>query len=187
MKNDAIMTAGLIEQRIFVTRGMKVLIDRDIAELYDVETKYLNRQVKRNPERFPMEFVFQLTRKEKAELVTNWHRFASLKHSSTLPFAFTEHGIAMLATVLKSDRAIRMSILIVKTFVRLREIIASHKELSEKFQLLENRLEKHDQDIQAIVEAIRRLLEPPEKPSRSIGFKVSERIAKYEVPRKKSK
>src|ERR1700756_1123981 len=92
-----------IENRIFVIRKQKVVLDRDIAELYDVETKNLNRQVKRNIERFPPEFMFQLTEKEKNELVTNWHRFPPLKHSSSLPYVFTEYGIIMLASVLNSE------------------------------------------------------------------------------------
>ena len=108
-----IIPQEIIEQRIFLIREQKVMIDRDLAELFGVETKYLNRQVKRNIERFPKEFMFQLTKKEKNELVTNWHRFASLKHSSYPPFVFTEHGVAMLASVLNSKSAIKMSIHIV--------------------------------------------------------------------------
>lgn len=113
-----------IEERIFFIRGYKVMIDRDLAELYGVETKYLNRQVKRNKERFPDEFTFQLAPQEKEELVTICHRFKTLKHSSSLPYAFTEHGVAMLASVLKSSIAVQMSILIVKAFIKLREVVA---------------------------------------------------------------
>ncbi|MCX6122581.1 MAG: ORF6N domain-containing protein [Ignavibacteriales bacterium] len=131
IKSKAIIPVNLIEQRIFIIRGVKVMIDRDIAELYGAETKYLNRQVRRNRDRFPHEFVFRLTIKEKEELVTNWHRFELLKHSTALPHAFTEHGIAMLATVLKSQQAVHMSILIVKTFVRLREILIFHRKISQ--------------------------------------------------------
>src|SRR3989338_1078470 len=122
----------IIQQRIFLIRGQKVMIDHDLAGLYGVETKYLNRQVRRNQERFPEEFMFRLTREETRELVTNCHRFESLKHSSYLPCAFTEHGVAMLASVLKSKRAVKISIHIVKTFVKLRQIISSHKELAHK-------------------------------------------------------
>jgi hypothetical protein len=175
-----------VEQRIFIIRGMKVMIDRDLAELYGVETKHLNRQVKRNRERFPEEFMFQLTRKEKDELVTNWHRFEPLKHSVVLPYAFTEHGVAMLATVLKSDQAVRMSILIVKAFVRLREVLIGRKELAEKLKLLELHTEKHDREINAIVEAIKHLIEQPEPSKRQIGFKVEDQKAVY-APRKKVK
>jgi len=161
---------GRIEQMIFMIRGQKVMIGRDLAELYGVETKYLNRQVKRNIERFPEEFTFQLTSEEKSELVTNCHRFNPLKHSSTLPYAFTEHGVAMLASVLKSERAVKISIYIIKTFVKLREFISTHKELAFKLNELERKIERHDVEIQAIFEAIRQLMTPPEKPKRRIGF-----------------
>lgn len=180
------MSNETIEQRIFFIRAQKVMIDRDLAELYGVETKYLNRQVKRNKERFPEEFMFQLTPNEKNELVTNWHRFASLKHSSAPPYAFTEHGVAMLSTVLNSDRAVQMSILIIKAFVRLRELLSTHKELAQKLVDLERKIEKHDAEIQAIFEAIRQLLAPPEKSKREIGFSVKEPRAKYVVPHRKS-
>ena len=162
----------VIEKRIFLIRGKKVMIDRDLAELYDVETKYLNRQVKRNKERFPEEFMFQLMASEKDELVTNWHRFESMKHSSALPYAFTEHGVAMLASVLNSDIAVKISITIIKTFVKLREVLSAHKELAYKLDELEHKIEKHDVDIQAIFEAIRRLMTPlPIKPKPQIGSK----------------
>lgn len=179
LKPKSIIPVGLIEQRIFIIRGYRVMIDRDLAELYAVETKQLNRQVKRNKERFPIEFMFKLTRKERNELVTNWHRFDTLKHSSVLPFAFTELGVAMLASILKSERAVRMSILIVKAFVRLREFLSTQKELAKKIILLESKIDSHDREIQSIIEAIHRLLEPPEKPKRQIGFRVEEPKAKY--------
>ncbi len=160
-----------IEQRIFVLRDLRVMIDRDLAELYGVETKYLNRQVKRNIGRFPKEFMFKLTKKEKKELVTICHRFTTLKHSSVLPHAFTEHGVAMLASVLRSERAVKISIIIIKTFVRLRRIIATHKKLGLKLSQLEGKIEKHDTEIKTIFEAIRQLMAPPEKTKRRIGFK----------------
>ena len=160
----------IIEQRIFILRGHKVMIDRDLAELYDVETKYLNRQVKRNVSRFPEEFMFQLTEKEKNELVTNWHRFDSLKHSVSLPYAFTEHGVAMLASVLNSDRAVKISIHIIKTFVKLREWVTAHKALAHKLDDLERKVENHDVEIRAIFNAIRRLTAESKKPKRRIGF-----------------
>jgi len=159
-----------IEQRIFLIRGHKVMIDRDLAELYGVETKYLNRQVKRNLQRFPEEFMFQLNAQEKVELVPICHRFETMKHSSVLPYAFTEHGVAMLASILNSERAIKISIAIIKTFVKLREIFYAHKELTYKLRELEDRIEKHDNKIQAIFEAIRRLTTIEEKPKPKIGF-----------------
>jgi len=185
IKSKTILPVNLIEQRIFIIRGVKVMIDRDIAELYGVETKQVNRQVRRNRDRFPNEFVFKLTKKEKEELVTNWHRFELLKHSSALPYAFTEHGVAMLATVLKSQQAVRMSILIVKAFVRLREILTSHRELAEKLQLLETRIDTHDQKIASIIDAIHQLIIPSEKPKRQIGFRVAESKAEYNTKKKR--
>jgi len=165
-----ITPAGQIEENIFIIRGQRIMIDFDLARLYGVETKHLNRQVRRNLTRFPEEFLFQLTREEKAELVTKWHRLRVLKHSSHPPFAFTEHGVAMLSAVLKSERAILMSILIVKAFVRLREIISRNRELAGKLEILESKVDRHDKEISSIIEAIRRLMEPPPKPNRKIGF-----------------
>ncbi len=164
-----------IEQRIFLIRSHKIMIDRDLAELYGVETKYLNRQVKRNIQRFPDEFMLQLSSEEKDELVTICHRFRTMKHSSTLPYAFTEHGVAMLASVLKTERAVKISISIIKTFVKLREIVSTHKELAHKLSQLERKIERHDTEIQAIFEAIRQLMTPPEKPHRKIGFRTGEK------------
>ena len=102
--------------------------------------------------------------------MTNWHRFKALKHSSTSPYAFTEHGVAMLASVLNSDRAAKISIYIIKTFIRLRNLISTHKELARKLKKLEHKTEKHDTEIQAIFEAIRQLMKPPEQSKRRIGF-----------------
>jgi len=165
-----LVPSEVIENRIFLIRGHKVMLDRDLAELYGVETKYLNRQVKRNKARFPDEFMFKLTLTEKDQLVTICHRFASLKHSVSPPYAFSEHGVAMLASVLKGQTAVQISILIIKTFIKLREIISTHKELFHKLQDLERKLGRHDEDIRAIFEAIHRLMREEEKPKTSIGF-----------------
>ncbi len=163
--------AEIVENKIFIIRQQKVIIDRDIAELYGVETKYLNRQVKRNQARFPKEFMFQLTLAEKGQLVTICHRFKPLKHSVSLPYAFTEHGVAMLASVLKSQTAVEMSILIIKAFINLREFLSTHKELLIKLQDLDRKVGRHDEDIKAIVEAIRQLMaQPPEPKKGKIGF-----------------
>ncbi len=170
MKHFQLVPFNLIEQRIFLLRGQRVMFDRDLAELYGVETKHLNRQVRRNRERFPREFMFKVTKKERNELVTNWHRFASLKYSNVLPYAFTEHGVAMLSSVLRGERAIHINILIIKVFVKLREILTNHKELALRLKELEMRIDKHDDAISAIFEAIRQLMAPPEKPKRPIGF-----------------
>ena len=160
----------VIENKIFVIRGHKVMIDHDLAELYEVETKHLNRQVRRNKNRFPKEFMFQLNRQERDELVTICHRLVSLKHSSSLPYAFTEHGVLMLASVLNSDRAIKLSIFIVRTFIKLREFLTDYTEVESALKKLEHKVGKHDKEIQIIFEAIRKLMEPPEKPKPKIGF-----------------
>jgi phage regulator Rha-like protein len=172
---DDIIPAERIENRIYLIRGQKVIVDRDLAELYGVETKYLNRQVKRNLERFPEEFMFQLSAKEKIELVTNCHRFKTMKHSSVLPYAFTELGVAMLASILNSKTAIKISIHIVKAFVKLRNFISTHKDLAQKIKELENKFEKHDAEIQAVFEAIRRLMSPEDKPAKKIGFDINKK------------
>ena len=151
------IASDVIEQRIFLIRGHRVMIDRDLAELYGVETKYLNRQVKRNIQRFPGEFMFRLTKRERDELVTNWHRFQTMKHSSSLPFVFGEHGVAMLSSVLKSETAVKINILIIKAFIKLRETIVAHKEFFYRLQSLEERAGRHDEEIQAIFDAIRKL------------------------------
>ena len=166
-----LISVEVVEKKIFIIRGHKVMIDRDLAELYGVETKYLNRQVKRNKTRFPEEFMFQLSKKEKEELVTFCHRFNIMKHSTSLPYAFTEHGVAMLASVLNSERAVQISILIIKTFVKLRQMLSANKEFTDKLNELERKIAGHDADIQTIFEAIRQLALPPlEKPKRLIGF-----------------
>jgi len=115
--------------------------------------------------------MFQLSKDEKAELVTNWHRFNSLKHSSVLPYAFTEHGVAMLSSVLNSKRAIQVNIIIIKTFMKLREIISLHKELARKLSQLERKYERHDEQIHAIFDQIREFMTYKNKPVKEIGFK----------------
>ena len=165
-----LVTQKIIEQKIFVIRGKKVIIDRDLAELYGVETKYLNRQVRRNIERFPEEFMFQLTEDEKKELVTNWHQFKNLKHSTSPPYAFTEHGVAMLASVLNSETAVRVSIYVINAFVRLRELATHYSDLAQKLTRLEEKVGKHDEEITGLIQAMRDLMSVPEKPKRRIGF-----------------
>lgn len=138
MKNEMIIQNN-IESKILSLRGKQVMIDRDLAELYGVETKRLNEQVKRNIERFPAEFCFQLTATEKAELVANCDRFNPLKHSTTEPYAFTEHGVTMLAAVLKSETAVKASIQIVKAFVAMRHFLASNAQIFERLDFIERR------------------------------------------------
>ena len=168
-----------IENKILLIRGQKVMLDRDLAELYGVPTKVLNQAVKLNNERFPTDFMFGLTKAEKDELVTNCDRFNSLKHSTVLPFAFTEYGALMLASVLNSQRAIEAGIYVVRAFVHLKEILLSHKELAQKLKELEYKIETHDEQITAIFEAINQLLSPLPATKRKIGFEVKEKRIKY--------
>ncbi len=171
MKNmkKSVVLQERIEKKIFLSRGKKVMLDRDLAGLYEVSTKALNQAVKRNIERFPDIFMFQLTSKEKDELVTNCDRFKLLKHSSSLPYAFTEQGVAMLSSVLKSKRAIQVNIHIMITFTKIRELLATHKDLQRKIEDMES---KYDEQFKIVFETISQLLEPPipEKPKGRIGF-----------------
>ena len=149
-------------------RGHKVLIDADLAELYGVPTKRLNEQVKRNAGRFPEDFSFQLSSAEKEEVVANCDHLARLKFSPALPYAFTDHGAIMAANVLNSSRAVEMSVHVVRAFVRLREMIASHKELAKRLDELEAR---YDRQFKVVFDAIRELMTPLDpKPKRKIGF-----------------
>ena len=167
-----LIPAEVIENKILLIRSEKVMLDADLAALYGVTTKRLNEQVKRNRERFPEDFMFQLSEKEKAEVVANCDHLKRLKFSPNLPYAFTEHGAIMLATVLNSPVAVQASIQVVRAFVKLREMLSSNKELAHKLTLLENRIEKHDGEIKAIFNAIRQLMVPAEPQSKKpIGFK----------------
>jgi 3-dehydroquinate dehydratase len=161
---------SMIEKKIIFIRDQKVMLDRDLANLYGVSTKVLNQAVKRNSKRFPKDFMFKLSKAEKERLVTICDRFKTLKHSAVNPNAFTEEGVAMLSSVLHSKRAIQVNIAIMRVFVKLRELASTHKELFLKLTRLERKLEKHDQEIQAIFNAIRQLMTPPDKPKRKIGF-----------------
>jgi hypothetical protein len=145
----------------------KVMLDADLSELYGIPTKALNQAVKRNKDRFPEDFMFQLTRQEKEEVVTNCDHLKRLKFSPNLPYAFTKHGAIMLATVLNSPVAVQSSIHIVRAFVRLRQMLASNTELARKLYALEK---KYDAQFKVVFDAIRQLMIPPEKPKRRIGF-----------------
>jgi len=158
-----------IDSRILLIRGHRVMLDADLAEIYGTTTKALNQAVKRNRERFPAEFMFPLKRAEKDEVVTNCDHLRKLKYSPNLPFAFSEYGAVMLASVLNSPIAVQASIVVVRAFIRLREILATHRELARKFAELEKRIEGHDEEITALFDAIRELMEPTEKP-KQIGF-----------------
>jgi len=166
----SLVPAARIERAILVLRGHKVLLDADLAALYEVPTKVLLQAVKRNLERFPEDFMFQLDKQEfailRSQIVTS-----SWGGRRTVPYAFTEQGVAMLSTVLNSPRAIAVNIEIMRAFVRLRELIASNKDLAAKLDQLEKKLNTHDQAITEIMHAIRQLMTPPEPAKkRPIGF-----------------
>ena len=143
------------------------MLSMDLAELYDVETKALNQAVKRNLARFPKDFMFQLSKAEKNELVTNCDRFKTLKHSTVAPYAFTEQGVAMLSSILNSELAVQVNIVIIRAFVKLREMLTTHKDLKRKIDQMEN---KYDDQFKVVFEAIKQLLDSPKKPKKQIGF-----------------
>ncbi len=143
-----------IQSKIYTIRDMQVMVDRDLAELYGVETKVFNQAVKRNVKRFPESFRFQLDEDEKNELVTNCDRFKTLKHSTSLPYAFTEQGVSMLSAVLKSDIAIDISIKIIESFVNMRKLISSNSLVFERFERIESRLSLHNEKFNTIFNAI---------------------------------
>jgi hypothetical protein len=166
--NKLIASMAQIESKIFLIRGQKVMLDADLAELYGVETKRLNEQMRRNIERFPEDFMFRLSAEEKAEVVANCDHLARLKYSATLPYAFTEHGALMLGNVLKSDRAVEVSLMVVRTFVQLRQMLTSNVELSRKLAALEK---NYDIKFRAVFDAIHELMAPSDpRKKRPIGF-----------------
>src|SRR5215475_4624912 len=165
-----------VESRILVLRQQKVILDRDLAELYGVPVKRLNEQVKRNRDRFPDDFMFQLTREEQESLRL---QIANSKPGRGgrryAPYAFTEHGAIMAATVLNSERAVEMSVFVVRAFVRLREMMSANQQLASKIDELEQRLDTHDASIQELIEAIRELMAPEPSTGRRIGFALPEK------------
>lgn len=162
---------NIIEKKILIIRGQKVMLDRDLADLYGVTTFNLNKAVKRNRDRFPEDFMFQLTQEEFKNLTFHFgiSRWGGTRRP---PYAFTEQGVAMLSSVLNSKRAVRVNIEIMRAFVRLREILSTHKDLARKLSGLES---KYDKQFAVVFEAIRRLMSPPEPPpKRRIGFRIEE-------------
>lgn len=143
------------------------MLDRDLAELYGVETRRLNEQVKRNIDRFPVDFMFQLTREEKEEVVANCDHLKSLKFSKTNPYAFTEHGAIMLASILNTSLAVETSILVVRAFIQLRKLLASNEELALKINEME---QKYDSNFSAVFQALKQLIDEPKPPRKQIGF-----------------
>ncbi len=192
--NKEIVPADQIALRIRNFRGEKVLLDFDLAALYGVETRVLNQAVKRNADRFPSDFMFQLS-VEETEMISQRVTSSAgqtVSDSSQIvmspgkhrgkryrPYAFTEQGVAMLSSVLNSERAIKVNIAIMRAFVKLRQILDTNREFAKKFSELEQRVGKHDEEIDAILEAIRQLMAPPGRPRREIGFHVREKAPRY--------
>jgi len=172
----------MIERRIYLIRGHKVMLDRDLAELYEVPTRRLNEQVRRNIARFPSDFMFQLS-SEETENLRSQFATSSSGHGGRryLPYVFTEQGVAMLSSVLNSERAIQVNIAIMRTFVKLREMLATNKDLSRKLADLEK---KYDAQFRAVFDAIRQLMTPPEPKKRKIGFLAKEPAASYTTRRR---
>ena len=179
---EDLQVINTIENRIFTMRGVKVMIDRDLAELYGVKTMVLNQAVKRNIKRFPDNFMFKLNDDEMKELITNCDRLKNLKHSSTQPFAFTEQGVAMLSSVLHSEKAIQINIQIMNTFVRMRQYAAAQasksSEIAELKKILmlymkstDSRLDEHEEAISHIIGALNNLIETPCE-TKPIGFRI---------------
>ena len=163
----------IIENRILVLRGHRVMLDRDLAELFGVETRVLNQAVSRNGDRFPDDFMFQLTLEEGKAVLLSRSQIVTLKRGSNLkyrPYAFTEHGTVMLANILRSSVAVRASIQVVRAFVHLRQMLAANQDLARKVEALERKVGKHDVDLQAVLNALQNLLHPPAPAKRSIGF-----------------
>ena len=169
------VVATKVDSKIFVLRGQRVILDRDLAELYGVEVRQLNQQAKRNAKRFPPAFRFQLSQHE-LKILRSQNVISSEGHGGAryLPYVFTEHGAIMAATVLNSERAIEMSVFVVLAFVRMRRAIAGNRNILTKLTELERRLEGHDAEIHALMEAIRELMTPEEPNRRRIGFETPE-------------
>lgn len=160
----------LIERRIYLIRGQKVMLDTDLAELYNVPTFRLNEAVKRNRDRFPDDFMFQLTKSEGESLTSQTAMSKGRGGRRTLPYAFTEQGVAMLSSVLTSDRAVQVNIAIMRAFVRLRELLSTNKDLARRMDDLERKQRQQGAKIDAVFSAIQKLMTPPDKKSRPIGF-----------------
>src|SRR5262245_42874954 len=173
-----------IEKLIHLARREKVLLDADLAKLYGVTTGNLNKAVARNRHRFPQDFMFQLTDEETAALIFQSGRSNQRGGRRHNPYVFTEQGVAMLSSVLRSERAVQVNVAIMRAFVSLRRMLASNEALSRKLAELERRLENHDKGIKSLFDAIRELMTPPEEPRREIGFHMKEDTVPYRVKRK---
>ncbi|MBI3414765.1 MAG: ORF6N domain-containing protein [Verrucomicrobia bacterium] len=162
------------------------MLDRDLARLYGVQTKILNKAVSRNLDRFPADFMFQLTPEEHDSLRFQFGTLKRGQHSKYRPFVFTQEGVAMLSGVLRSSRAVQVNVAIMRAFVRLRETMSLHKELAHKLADLERKIENHDENIRSLFDAIRHLMTPPETPQQEIGFHIKEDGVSYRVKTKRA-
>lgn len=179
--NQSIIPLERIERSILFIRGQKVMLDVNLAELYSVSTGNLNKAIKRNIDRFPSDFMFQITAEEYTSLRFQFGILKRGKHSKYLPYAFTEQGVAMLSSVLRSPRAVLVNIEIMRAFVRLREIMATHKDLAKRLDNLEK---KYNAKFRIVFDAIRELMKPPQPPSvpkKKIGFLVRDKRASYGI------
>ncbi len=164
-----------IEQKIYFLRGMRVMLDHDLAPLYGIEVKYLKRAVRRNLSRFPNDFMVELTKQEHDSLRCQFGTLERGRYAKYPPYAFTEQGVAMLSSVLNNERAIQVNIAIMRAFVKLREILLTHKDLARKIDTLEKRYQEHDERFKVVFAAIKKLLESPQEPKKKkplIGFHI---------------
>jgi hypothetical protein len=175
-KDSAIIPEEVIKDKIYLLRGQKVMLDKDLAVLYGVKATRLREQVKRNADRFPDRFMFQLT-KEEVDLMVSQNAIPSKQHlGGSLPYAFTEHGVLMLANVLKSSRAIQMSVRIIDVFVKLRELLLTPKDILLKLEQFERQMVQNSDDIQMIFNVLKELLNPLQEPRKQIGYKRKEEL-----------
>lgn len=173
MPRRTLPSSFVVESRILILRDQRVILDADLAQLYRVPVKRLNEQVKRNKERFPADFMFKLNEKEdralRSQIATSNKTRGGRRY---LPYAFTEHGAIMAATILNSEQAVQMSVFVVRAFVRLREMLGTNRKLAGKITELEGRLDTHDSTIQGLIDAIKELMTPPDPPRKRIGFQL---------------
>ncbi len=173
MTDSIVLSDQIVISKIHIIRGQKVMLDDDLAELYQVETRRLNEQVKRNVDRFPSDFMFQLTDEERQNLMSQFAT-SSWGGRRKLPYAFTEHGVLMLSSVLSSDRAVQVNIQIMRIYVKLRGMLVDHKDILLKLEKLEGKVNGHGENFKIVFTYLRELLNPAVEPMRKIGFKRSE-------------
>lgn len=174
MNKQSLIPMEQISEKILLIRGQKIILDRDLAELYGVETKILKRAVRRNLERFPQDFMFELNKDEQSSLRYHFGTLNRGEHAKYLSFAFSEQGVAMLSSVLKSKRAVEVNILIMRAFVKMRELLYSDKSLAHKVEKLETQMEVQGKSLQQVIQIVSQLLEQPEPEPKNIGFSVKD-------------